>query len=35
MKAVGAADIVEVEELDAAYYDVLDRAEEPTEQDGE
>ena len=29
------ADIAEVEELAAAYYDALDRAEEPTEQEGE
>lgn len=29
------ADIIEVEELAAAYYDALDRAEEPTEQEGE
>lgn len=28
-------DIAEVEELAAAYYDALDRAEEPTEQEGE
>ena len=27
-------DIAEVEELAAAYYDGLDRAEEPTEQEG-
>ncbi len=30
-----ALDIAEVEELAAAYYDGLDRAEEPTEQEGE
>ena len=29
------ADIAEVEELAAAYYDAIDRAEEPTEQEGE
>lgn len=29
------SDIAEVEELAAAYYDALDRAEEPTEQEGE
>lgn len=29
------ADIAEVEELASAYYDALDRAEEPTEQEGE
>lgn len=29
------ADIAEVEELAAAYYDALDRAEEPTTQEGE
>lgn len=28
------ADIAEVEELASAYYDALDRAEEPTEQEG-
>ena len=28
-------DIAEVEELAAAYYDAIDRAEEPTEQEGE
>ena len=28
-------DIVEVEELAAAYYDALDRADEPAEQEGE
>lgn len=28
------ADIAEVEELAAAYYDALDRAEEPTKQEG-
>lgn len=28
------ADIEEVEELAAAYYDALDRADEPTEQEG-
>lgn len=28
-------DIAEIEELAAAYYDALDRAEEPTEQEGE
>lgn len=28
-------DIAEVEELAAAYYDALDAAEEPTEQEGE
>lgn len=27
--------VAEVEELAAAYYDALDRAEEPTEQEGE
>lgn len=31
----GESDIAEVEELAAAYYDALDRAEEPTEQEGE
>ena len=29
------ADIAEVEELASAYYDRLDAAEEPTEQEGE
>lgn len=29
------ADIAEVEELAAAYYDAIDRAEEPAEQEGE
>lgn len=29
------ADIAGVEELAAAYYDALDAAEEPTEQEGE
>lgn len=29
------ADIAEVEELAAAYYDAIDRAEAPTEQEGE
>lgn len=29
------ADIAEVEEIAAAYYDALDAAEEPTEQEGE
>ena len=28
-------DIAEVEELAAAYYDALDRADEPAEQEGE
>ena len=31
----GESDIAEVEELAAAYYDALDRTEEPTEQEGE
>ena len=31
----GESDIAEVEELAAAYYDALDRADEPTEQEGE
>lgn len=31
----GETDIDDVEELAAAYYDALDRAEEPTEQEGE
>lgn len=30
----GESDIAEVEELAAAYYDALDRADEPTEQEG-
>lgn len=29
------ADIAEVEELAAAYYDAIDRAEAPTDQEGE
>lgn len=29
------SDIAEVEELAAAYYDAIDRAEAPTEQEGE
>lgn len=29
------ADIAEVEELAAAYYDAIDRAEEPVEQEGD
>ena len=29
------ADIADVEELAAAYYDAIDRAEESTEQEGE
>ena len=29
------ADIAEVEELASAYYDAIDRAEEPAEQEGE
>lgn len=29
------SDIAEVEELAAAYYDALDRADEPVEQEGE
>lgn len=31
----GEADIAEAEELAAAYYDALDRAEEPAGQEGE
>lgn len=29
----GSADIAEVEELAAAYYDALDKAEEPTDEE--